>query len=334
MGVRAGAPLSGPCALVTGIGGQDGSYLAELLVERGYDVVGIVRTGPSADYPNLAAVRNRVRLVQADLLDEKALAGVLREHAPREVYNLASPSFVPVSWDRPVVTAEFAAVGVTSLLEAVRAVDPSIRLYQASSSEIFGDPVESPQTESTPLSPVTPYGVAKAYGHFIVHSYRRRYGLHASCGILYNHESPRRPVSFLPSKVANAAAAISLGLESELSLGDMTAQRDWGYAGDYVEAMWRVLQQDEPADYIIATGVLHTVEELVALAFAHVGLEWRDHVRVDTSLLRGQAELHRLVGDASRARERLRWEPQVGFDRLVPLLVDAALERLRPLTSS
>ena len=334
MGVRAGAPLSGPCALVTGIGGQDGSYLAELLVERGYDVVGIVRTGPSAEYPNLAAVRNRVRLVQADLLDEKALAGVLREHAPREVYNLASPSFVPVSWDRPVVTAEFAAVGVTSLLEAVRAVDPSIRLYQASSSEIFGDPVESPQTESTPLSPVTPYGVAKAYGHFIVHSYRRRYGLHASCGILYNHESPRRPVSFLPSKVAHAAAAISLGLESELSLGDMTAQRDWGYAGDYVEAMWRVLQEDEPADYIIATGVLHTVEELVALAFAHVGLEWRDHVRVDTSLLRGQAELHRLVGDASRARERLRWEPQVGFDRLVPLLVDAALERLRPLTSS
>jgi len=320
--------LSGPCALVTGIGGQDGSYLAELLVERGYDVVGIVRTGPSADYPNLAGVRNRVRLVQADLL------GVLREHAPREVYNLASPSFVPVSWDRPVVTAEFAAVGVTSLLEAVRAVDPSIRIYQASSSEIFGDPFESPQTEATPLSPVTPYGVAKAYGHFIVHSYRRRYGLHASCGILYNHESPRRPVSFLPSKVAHSAAAISLGLESELSLGDMTAQRDWGYAGDYVEAMWRVLQQDEPADYIIATGVLHTVEELVALAFAHVGLEWRDHVRVDTSLLRGQAELHRLVGDASRARERLRWEPQVGFDRLVPLLVDAALERLRPLTSS
>jgi len=319
---------------VTGIGGQDGSYLAELLVERGYDVVGIVRTGPSADYPNLVAVRDRVRLVQADLLDEKALAAVLREHAPREVYNLASPSFVPVSWDRPVVTAEFAAVGVTSLLEAVRAVDPSIRIYQASSSEIFGDPVEAPQTESTPLSPVTPYGVAKAYGHFIVHSYRRRYGLHASCGILYNHESPRRPVNFLPSKVAHAAAAISLGLESGLSLGDMTAQRDWGYAGDYVEAMWRVLQQDEAADYIIATGVLHTVEELVERAFAHVGLDWRDHVRVDTSLLRGQAELHRLVGDASRARERLGWEPQVGFDRLVPLLVDAALERLRPLTSS
>ena len=319
---------------MTGVGGQDGSYLAELLLDRGYEVVGIVRAGSSAAYPNLAAVRSRVELVQADVLDERALAGVLREHAPGEVYNLASPSFVPMSWSRPVVTAEFAAVGVTSLLEAVRAVDDSIRVYQASSSEIFGDPAEVPQTERTRLSPVTPYGVAKAYGHFIVGSYRRRYGLHASCGILYNHESPRRPVDFLPSKVAHAAAAISLGLEDELSLGDLTAQRDWGYAGDYVEAMWLMLQQDEPADYIIATGVLHTVEELVERAFAHVGLDWRSHVRVDTSLLRGQAELHRLVGDASLARERLGWAPRVGFDQLVPLLVDAALERLRPLTSS
>lgn len=326
--------MSARRALVTGVGGQDGSYLAELLLERGYEVVGIVRTGPSADYPNLAAVRDRVELVQADLLDEGALAGVLREHAPREVYNLASPSFVPASWSRPVVTAEFAAVGVTSLLEAVRAVDASIRVYQASSSEIFGEPAEVPQTEATPLSPVTPYGVAKAYGHFIVGSYRRRYGLHASCGVLYNHESPRRPVNFLPSKVAHAAAAISLGLENELSLGDLTAQRDWGYAGDYVEAMWRMLQQDEPADYIIATGALHSVEELVDRAFAHVGLNWRSHVRVDDSLLRGQAELHHLVGDASRARERLGWAPRVGFDQLVPLLVDAALERLRPLTTS
>ena len=326
--------MSGGRALVTGVGGQDGSYLAELLLDRGYEVVGIVHAGSSAAYPNLAAVRSRVELVQADVLDERALAGVLREHAPGEVYNLASPSFVPMSWSRPVVTAEFAAVGVTSLLEAVRAVDDSIRVYQASSSEIFGDPAEVPQTERTRLSPVTPYGVAKAYGHFIVGSYRRRYGLHASCGILYNHESPRRPVDFLPSKVAHAAAAISLGLEDELSLGDLTAQRDWGYAGDYVEAMWLMLQQDEPADYIIATGVLHSVEELVERAFAHVGLDWRSHVRVDTSLLRGQAELHRLVGDASLARERLGWAPRVGFEELVPLLVDAALERLRPLTSS
>jgi GDPmannose 4,6-dehydratase len=227
-----------------------------------------------------------------------------------------------------VRTAEFAAVGVTALLEAVRAVDSSTRVYQASSSEIFGEPSAVPQNEETPLSPVTPYGVAKAYGHFIVHSYRRRYGLHASCGILYNHESPRRPTDFLPSKVAHAAAAISLGLERELALGDLGAQRDWGYAGDYVEAMWLMLQQDEPDDYVVATGVLHSVEQLVELAFAHVGRDWREHVRVDDALIRGAAELHDLVGDSSRARSRLRWEPRVGFEDLVRLLVDAALGRL------
>jgi len=326
--------LSTPRAIVTGIAGQDGSYLAELLLDRGYEVVGVVRTSPEDRYANLDAVRDRVELVQANLLDRDALSRVLREHAPREIYNFASPSFVPISWEQPVVTAEFAAVGVTSLLEAVRAVDPTVRVYQASSSEIFGEPSEVPQTESTPLSPVTPYGVAKAYGHFIIRSYRRRYGLHASCGILYNHESPRRPVDFLPSKVAHAAAAISLGLESELPLGDLAAQRDWGYAGDYVEAMWLMLQQDEPEDYVIATGELHSVEQLVELAFARVGLEWRDHVRVDPALLRGQAELHHLVGDATRARERLGWEPKVGFENLVALLVDSARERLRALTSS
>jgi len=326
--------LSTPRAIVTGIAGQDGSYLAELLLDRGYEVVGVVRTSPDDRYANLDAVRDRVELVQANLLDRDALSRVLREHAPREIYNFASPSFVPISWEQPVVTAEFAAVGVTSLLEAVRAVDPSVRVYQASSSEIFGEPSEVPQTESTPLSPVTPYGVAKAYGHFIIRSYRRRYGLHASCGILYNHESPRRPVDFLPSKVAHAAAAISLGLESELPLGDLAAQRDWGYAGDYVEAMWLMLQQDEPEDYVIATGELHSVEQLVELAFARVGLEWRDHVRVDPALLRGQAELHHLVGDATRARERLGWEPKVGFENLVALLVDSARDRLRALTSS
>jgi GDPmannose 4,6-dehydratase len=326
--------LSAPRAIVTGIAGQDGSYLAELLLERGYDVVGIVRTSPDDAYANLDSVRDRIELVQANLLDRDALTAVLREHAPREIYNFASPSFVPISWEQPVVTAEFAAVGVTSLLEAVRAVDSTIRIYQASSSEIFGEPADVPQTESTPLSPVTPYGVAKAYGHFIIRSYRRRYGLHASCGILYNHESPRRPVDFLPSKVAHAAAAISLGLESELPLGDLAAQRDWGYAGDYVEAMWLMLQQDEPEDFVIATGELHSVEQLVELAFARVGLEWRDHVRVDPALLRGQAELHHLVGDASRARERLGWEPKVGFEDLVALLVDSARDRLRALTSS
>jgi GDPmannose 4,6-dehydratase len=314
-------------ALITGVGGQDGSYLAELLLEHGYDVVGIVPR-PDAEYENLAAVRARVELLHADLLDEGELARVLREHGPREVYNLASPSFVPMSWREPVRTAEFAAVGVTALLEAIRAVDPSIRMYQASSSEIFGEPSVMPQTEETPLHPVTPYGVAKAYGHFIVGSYRRRYGLHASCGILYNHESPRRPVDFLPSKVAHAAAAISLGFEHELPLGDLHAQRDWGYAGDYVEAMRLMLQRDDPGDYVVATGVLHSVEEIVDLAFGRVSLDWRDHVRLDDSLLRGRAELHDLVGDASKARRQLGWSPRVGFEDLVRLLVDAALARL------
>jgi len=314
-------------ALITGVGGQDGSYLAELLLGHGYDVVGIV---PRLDkeYENLAGVRAQVELLQVDLLDEAALGDALRTHAPHEVYNLASPSFVPMSWDQPVRTAEFAAVGVTALLEAIRAVDPAIRMYQASSSEIFGEPTVVPQTEETPLHPLTPYGVAKAYGHFIVDSYRRRYGLHASCGILYNHESPRRPVDFLPSKVAHAAAAISLGLQEELALGDLHAQRDWGYAGDYVEAMRLMLQQDEPGDYVVATGVLHPVEGLVELAFSHVGLDWREHVRVDPALVRGTAELHDLAGDASKARRTLGWSPQLQFEDLVRLLVDAARDRL------
>ena len=325
--------MSARRAIITGVGGQDGSYLAELLVERGYEVVGVVRR-LDVEHENLAAVRGQVELVQADLLHEDALVAVLRAHAPQEVYNLASPSFVPRSWREPVATAEFAAVGVTSLLEAIRAVDPAIRIYQASSSEIFGEPAEVPQTEATRLAPLTPYGVAKAYGHFIIGSYRRRYGLHASCGILYNHESPRRPVDFLPSKVAHAAAAISLGLEEGLTLGDLAAERDWGYAKDYVEAMWRMLQQDEARDYVIATGELHGVGELTEIAFAHVGLDWREHVRVDDTLKRGQAELHHLVGDASRAHDRLGWTPRVGFEELVTRLVEAALRRLRPLTTS
>jgi GDPmannose 4,6-dehydratase len=311
--------LSGNRALITGAGGQDGSYLAESLLERGYDVVGAVRD-VSRSYPQLEGVQ----LVEVDLLDESALVNVLRLHRPTEVYNLASPSFVPRSWEYPVETAEFAAVGVTSLLEAIRAVDDGIRVYQASSSEIFGEPVEVPQAESTPLAPVTPYGVAKAYGHFIIGSYRRRYGLHASAGILYNHESPRRPETFLPSKVAHAVARIARGELSELTLGNLDAERDWGYARDSVEAMRLMLQQDEPGDYVIATGELHSVRELVEVAFGHVGLDWRDYVRVDESLKRGQAELHRLVGDASRARARLGWKPSVTFEELVALLVDAA----------
>ncbi len=316
----AGAALSARRAFVTGVGGQDGSYLAESLLERGYEVVGVVRDA-SEHHEHL----DRVVLVEVDLLDQVALARVLREHRPHEVYNLASPSFVPRSWEYPVETAEFAAVGVTSLLEAVRAVDDRIRVYQASSSEIFGVPAEVPQTELTPLAPVTPYGVAKAYGHFIVGSYRRRYGIHASAGILYNHESPRRPETFLPSKVAHAVARIARGEEHELPLGDLDAQRDWGYARDCVEAMRLMLQQDEPDDYVIATGELHSVRELAEIAFSHVGLDWREHVRVDESLKRGQAELHHLVGDSSKARERLGWMPTVTFEELVELLVDAAL---------
>ena len=314
-------------ALITGVGGQDGSYLAELLLEQGYGVFGVVRGAPG-DYPALAGLRDRIELVEADLLDQGSLARALAVAKPREVYNLAAPSFVPRSWDEPVLTAEFAAVGVTSLLEAVRAVDSSIRVYQASSSEIFGEPRETPQHEDTPLAPVTPYGVAKAYGHFIVASYRRRYGLHASCGILYNHESPRRPLDFLPRKVARAAPAISLGLQQELVLGSLAARRDWGYAGDYVRAMWLMLQADEPGDYVVASGVSHSVQDLVEAAFGNVGLDWNGHVRSDPALQRGAAELHDLVGDPSRARERLGWTPSVEFDELVRLLVDAELAAL------
>jgi GDPmannose 4,6-dehydratase len=320
-------------ALITGIGGQDGSYLAELLLERGYEVAGMVRPG-AVEYPNLEAVRERIELLEADLLDQRSLATALEAARPGEVYNLAAPSFVPASWERPVETAEFAAVGATSLLEAIRTVDPAIRVYQASSSEIFGEPRQSPQTEETPLDPVTPYGVAKAYAHFIVSSYRRQYGLFACSGILYNHESPRRPLEFLPRKVAHGAAAISLGLQEELVLGDLDARRDWGYAGDYVRAMWLMLQEDEPGDYIVASGTSHSVRELVQCAFAHVGLDWEEHVRVDPALQRGAAELHRLVGDASRAHGRLGWRREFDFEQLVHLLVDADLERLRiPATS-
>ena len=316
-------------ALITGAAGQDGSLLAELLLDQGYEVYGVVRRATSERYENLDAVRDRVELIQADLLDELSLVRALETARPDEVYNLAAPSFVPMSWEQPVLTAEFAAVGATALLEAVRRAAPSARVYQAASSEIFGDPLTSPQTEETPVMPVTPYGAAKAYSFFIVRSYRRRYGLHASSGILFNHESPRRPLDFLPRKVADGAARISLGLERTLRLGDLDARRDWGYAGDYVRAMSLILQQDEPDDYVIASGVTHSVRDLVECAFEHVGLDWREHVEVDDSLLRGKAELHNLVGDPTKARERLGWEPSVDFRGLVHLLVDADLQRLR-----
>ena len=315
-------------AMITGIGGQDGSYLAELLLENGYEVVGLVR--PSVhQFENLAAVEDKVELYEADLLHQTSLTQALLAANPDEVYNLAAPSFVPASWDRPVETAEFAAVGATSLLEAIRTVNPGIRFYQASSSEIFGDPRESPQDEETPLAPVTPYGVAKAYAHFSARSYRHRYGLFACSGILYNHESPRRPLEFLPRKVAHGAAAISLGLQQELVLGDLDARRDWGYAQDYVRAMWLMLQQETPDDYIVASGEDHSVRQLVQCAFTHVGLDWQEYVRVDSALERGAAELHRLVGNPAKARSELGWQPEVEFTQLVHLLVDADVQRLR-----
>jgi GDPmannose 4,6-dehydratase len=321
-------------ALITGIGGQDGSLLASLLLDHGYEVTGVVRREPSAYADALAPLEGRIELVRADLLHHTSLVQALQATRPTEVYNLAAPSFVPRSWDEPIRTAEFAAVGATSMLEAIREVDPTIRFYQASSSEIFGEPHETPQTEGTPPSPITPYGVAKAYAHFIAASYRRRYGMFTCCGILYNHESPLRPVDFLPRKVARAAAAISLGLEHELVLGDLSARRDWGYAGDYVRAMWLMLQHDEPGDYIVATGVSHSVEELVACAFDAASLDWRDHVRSDPSLFRGTAELHDLVGDATKARRVLGWEPEVSFEDLVCLLVEADRARLQAPAAS
>jgi GDPmannose 4,6-dehydratase len=322
-------------ALITGIGGQDGSLLAELLLQQDYEVYGIVRRA-GASSPNLTPIRERIERVEADLNDQLALVRALRTAKPDEVYNLASVSFVPASWEQPVLTAELAAVGVTALLEAIREVDTGTRFYQASSSEIFGEPVESPQTEDTPLSPLTPYGVAKAYAHFITRSYRRRYGLHASQGILYNHESPRRPMEFLPRKVSHAAAAISLGLEGELWLGALDARRDWGYALDYVRAMWLMLQQDEGAEYVVATGETHSVRDLVEIAFGRVGLDWSEYGHVAQSLVRGKAELHNLVGDPTHAKQQLGWKPTVSFDELVGLLVDAELERLRvePQTAS
>jgi GDPmannose 4,6-dehydratase len=309
-------------ALITGIGGQDGSFLAELLLDKGYDVFGIVRRN-LAEYPNLDGVRDRIGSLPANLLDQPSLVSALRESQATEVYNLASVSFVPSSWDEPVLTAEFAAVGVTTMLEAIREVDPTIRFYQASSSEIFGEPLETPQNEDTPLAPLTPYGVAKAYGHFITRSYRTRYGLHASSGILYNHESPRRPPEFLPRKVSLAVARIAHGLQETLSLGSLDARRDWGYAGDAVRAMWLMLQQSEPADYVIATAQSHSVLDLVQGAFEHLGLDYADYVTIDPELVRGKAELHHLVGDASRAHEQLGWKPTVTFRELVGSLVDA-----------
>jgi GDPmannose 4,6-dehydratase len=314
-------------ALITGITGQDGSHLADLLLEKGYEVFGMVRRSSTENFDRIGHLVDRVTFVQADLLDQPSLVGALEEAQATEVYNLAAQSFVPTSWKQPVLTAEFTAVGVTRMLEAVRAVDPSIRFYQASSSEMFGKVREIPQTETTPFYPRSPYGVAKTYGHFITVNYRESYGLFAVSGILFNHEGPRRSLEFVTRKISDGVARIKLGLGDELRLGNLDAKRDWGYAGDYVEAMWMMLQTAEPDDYVIATGEEHSVREFAEIAFEHAGLDMEKHVVVDPEFLR-PAEVDHLVGDASKAREELGWEPRVSFRELAEMMVDADLERL------
>jgi GDPmannose 4,6-dehydratase len=314
-------------ALITGITGQDGSYLADFLLEKDYEVFGMVRRASSENYDRIEHLVGRVNLVQGDLLDPASLMAVLEETQPDELYNLGAQSFVPTSWNQPVLTAEFTAVGVTRMLEAIRRVDPTIRFYQASSSEMFGKVREVPQSELTPFYPRSPYGVAKVYGHFITVNYRESYDLFAVSGILFNHESPRRGLEFVTRKISDGVAKIKLGLANELRLGNLEAKRDWGFAGDYVRAMWLMLQQDEPADYVVATGQEHSVREFVELSFAHAGLEPDDHIRLDERFLR-PAEVDHLVGDFSKAREQLGWEPEVSFQELVELMVDADVERL------
>ena len=316
------------CALVTGITGQDGSYLAELLLEKGYRVVGMVRRASTENFERIAHLRDRIELRQADLLDQLSLIDVLRSVRPTEIYNLAAMSFVPTSWQQPVLTAEFDAVGVTRLLEAMRLVTPDARLYQASSSEMFGQAAETPQRETTPFHPRSPYGVAKVYGHHITINYRESYGLFACSGILFNHESPRRGREFVTRKVAEGVARIALGQATELVVGNLDARRDWGFAGDYVEAMWRMLQQPVADDYVVATGESHAVSDLVEIAFGVVGIDPAGRVRQDPALLR-PAEVDHLIGDAAKARRVLGWAPRMGFAALVELMVRAELERLR-----
>jgi GDPmannose 4,6-dehydratase len=316
-----------PRALITGVTGQDGSYLAELLLDKGYEVFGLVRRASSARLERIEHLEGRLQLLRGDLLDQSSLVAALTAARPDEVYNLASQSFVPTSWQEPVLTAEFTGLGVTRMLEALRQAAPEARFYQASSSEIYGQVRQSPQNEDTPFWPRSPYGVAKLYGHWITVNYRESYGLFACCGILFNHESPRRGEEFVTRKITRAAARISRGLAGGLRLGNLEARRDWGFAGDYVRAMWLMLQRPEPRDYVIASGVTHSVGEFCERAFAEVGLDWREHVSSDPSFLR-PAEIDRLVGDASRARAELGWRPEVDFDELVHRMVRADLEVL------
>jgi GDPmannose 4,6-dehydratase len=322
-------------ALITGITGQDGSYLAELLLEKDYEVVGMVRRSSTVNFERIAHLQDRITFVPGDLLDEASLIEVLSTHRPDEVYNLAAQSFVQTSFTQPVLTGETTALGVTRLLDAIRIVDPDVRFYQASSSEMFGKVVEVPQRETTPFHPRSPYGVAKVYGHWITVNYRESYDLHTSSGILFNHESPRRGLEFVTRKISHAVAQIKIGQMDELRLGNLEAQRDWGFAGDYVDAMWRMLQQDEPDDYVVSTEETHSVREFCEIAFGHVGLDWEQYVVVDEAFFR-PAEVDLLVGDSAKARKVLEWRPSVGFEDLVTMMVDADLDllngKLRPIS--
>jgi len=315
-------------ALITGITGQDGSYLAELLLEKGYEVFGVVRRTSHDSFERIDHLADRVTILPADLLDQHSLTVAIQGVRPDEVYNLAAQSYVPTSWSQPVLTGEFTALGVTRILEAIRLAHPRARFYQASSSEMFGKVTETPQRETTPFYPRSPYGVAKVYGHWITVNYRESYGLYAVSGILFNHESPRRGLEFVSRKVTDGVARIKLGLASELRLGNLDARRDWGFAGDYVDAMWRMLQQPEPADYVIGTGVSHSVRELVEAAFGHAGLDWRAYVKTDPAFMR-PAEVDVLLADPTRAREELGWRTTVGFAELIAMMVDADLARLQ-----
>ncbi len=314
-------------ALITGITGQDGSYLAEFLLEKGYEVIGMVRRASTESFDRINHIKGKITLAQADLLDQLSIITIIEQHRPDEIYNLAAQSFVPTSWDQPVLTGEFNALGVTKMLEAIKLVDKKIRFYQASSSEMFGKVREVPQTEKTRFYPRSPYGVAKVYGHWITVNYRESYGIHANSGILFNHESPRRGLEFVTRKITDGVARIKLGLADKLALGNLDAKRDWGFAGDYVEAMWLMLQQDEPGDYVIATGKTHSVEDFVRTSFGHAGLDYKDYVVTDPRFVR-PAEVDLLKGDPSLAREKLGWEPIVNFEQLVKMMVDEDLKRL------
>ncbi len=317
-----------PRALITGVTGQDGSYLAELLLSKGYEVVGVVRRTSHHSYERIEHLLERIQVVAADLLDQHSLTVALQETRPDEVYNLAAQSYVPTSWTQPVLTGEFTALGVTRILEAIRLAHPQAKFYQASSSEMFGRVTETPQRETTPFYPRSPYGVAKVYGHWITVNYRESYNLYAVSGILFNHESPRRGIEFVTRKVTDGVARIKLGLAKEIPLGNLDARRDWGYAGDYVEAMWRMLQQPTPQDYVVGTGQTHSVRDLVEAAFGHVGLDWRKYVKSDPRYMR-PAEVDLLQADPSKAKRELGWSPNVKFPELVAMMVDADLERLR-----